>query len=73
MPVLKSKRAVWESSDSTAHTGGRLYKKDLMQNKYGKIFSKRKYEQGKRMYRQNNLKPKTAAQMKELRAMRRKK
>ena len=73
MPALKSKRAVWESSDSTAHTGGKLYKRHLMKNKAGKIVSKRKHEAGKRMYRQNNLHPKTASQMKELRAMRRRK
>tara|TARA_B100001013_G_scaffold141301_1_gene83424 strand:+ start:1448 stop:1669 length:222 start_codon:yes stop_codon:yes gene_type:complete len=73
MPVLKSKRAVWESSDPTAHTGGRLYKKDLMKNKYGRIVSRKKHEQGKRMYKQNGLGPKTAQQMAELRAMRRRK
>ncbi len=72
MPVL-SKRQVYYSSDPTAHTGGKLFKSDLMENRYGKIVSKRKHEAGKRAYKNNNLQPKSASQMKELRAMRRKK
>ena len=71
MPVLKSKKAVWMSSDPTAHTGGRLYKKDLMKNKAGKIISKRKHEQGLRAYKQNGLGPKTPQEMAEMRLLRR--
>ncbi len=55
------------------HTAGKLTKADLMQNKSGKIISKKKYLQGQKAFKNNQLKPKTAAEFKAINAAKRKK
>jgi uncharacterized protein YjbJ (UPF0337 family) len=54
------------------HTSGKLKKNDLMQNKSGKIISKKKYLQGKIAFKNNQLKPKTSAEFKAINAAKKK-
>lgn len=56
MPVLTgNKNDVWE--DRANRTSGGLKKEDLMKNKWGRIVSKKKHEQGLKAIREGNLKP----------------
>ena len=41
------------------HTSGGLVRDDLMYNKRGRIVSKKRHELGKKMFKQNNLQPRT--------------
>jgi len=54
-------------------TRGGLFKDDLMMNKQGKIVSKKKHQIGLKMFQLNNLKPKSAEEMAELRSRKGKK
>ena len=69
--VIGTKRQVFNGSAlKTAYGAKGLTKKDLMKNERGLIVSKRQHEAGKRAFERNGLKPKSAEEMKELRAMR---
>ena len=68
--IVGSKKEVWAGTAN--HTSGKLTKSDLMKNKAGKVISKKKYAQGQRAFRKNNLKPKTAAEFKAINAAKKK-
>ena len=68
--IVGSKKEVWNGSAKP--TAGKLTKADLMQNKSGKIISKKKYLQGQKAFKNNQLKPKTAAEFKAINAAKRK-
>jgi glutamyl/glutaminyl-tRNA synthetase len=53
------------------HTSGGLTASDLKYSKTGEIVSKRKSEQAKKQYKNNGLHPASAAQMAQLRSMKR--
>ena len=48
---------------SAKKTSGGLKKEDLMKNKRGRIVSRKQHALGKLRFKQNNLKPKTAAEL----------
>lgn len=65
MPKIGSKLQVWNGI--AEKTSGGLTKHDLMKNKRGKIVSKKKSEAGKKMFKENNLRPKTADELSKMR------
>ena len=69
MPKRGSRAQVWHGT--AEKTSGGLTKDDLMMSR-GRIVSKRMHEIGKRMYKQNNLRPRTAEEMAAIRPNRRK-
>lgn len=69
--TVGTKKEVWNGS--AKHTAGKLVRADLMKNKVGKIISKKKYLQGQKAFKKNNLKPKTAAEFKAINAAKKKK
>ena len=60
MPV-GSKLMVWKGV--AEHTSGGLRKEDLMVNSRGKVVSRKAHEAGKRAFKRNGLKPKSASEM----------
>ncbi len=60
-----SKLEVWNGT--ARRTSGGLTKNDLMQNKRGKVVSKKKHAIGLKRFKENKLKPRTKEQMAELR------
>ena len=50
--VVGSRAEVWHGT--AEKTSGGLKKADLMKNKYGRIVSRKRHEQGKVAYRQNS-------------------
>ncbi len=63
--TIGSKIEVWHGT--AKKTSGGLTINDLTKSKSGKIVSKKKQAAGKRAFQQNNLKPKTADELKNLR------
>jgi hypothetical protein len=70
IPTFGSKIQVWHGN--ATKTKGGLKKEDLMENKQGKIVSKKKHEMGKLAFKKNNLKSKTPEEMAEMRARKKK-
>ena len=68
--TIGTKKEVW--SGQAKHTAGKLTKADLMRNKSGKIISKKKYAQGQKAFRNNQLKPKTAEEFRKINAAKKK-
>ena len=68
--IVGSKKEVWAGTAN--HTSGKLTKSDLMKNKAGKVISKKKYAQGQKAFKNNQLKPKTAAEFKAINAAKKK-
>jgi len=65
MAKIGNKLQVWNGT--AEKTSGGLTKKDLVKNKRGKVVSKKKQAAGKAAFKKNNLKPKTAEELKALR------
>lgn len=68
--IVGSKKEVWAGTAN--HTSGKLVRADLMKNKAGKVISKKKYAQGQKAFKNNQLKPKTAAEFKAINAAKKK-
>ena len=63
--TIGTKLQVWNGTKEK--TSGGLTKNDLVKNKRGKIVSKKKMEAGKKAFAKNNLQPKTAQELKDIR------
>ena len=61
MRAVGSKSQVYHGNAD--HTSGGLKRDDLMQNKRGRIVSKKKHALGQAAFKKNGLQPKTAEQL----------